>query len=67
MQGGKIKVNVPNFLIEILDKDTVLLQSQNTKIEETEAGPQDKIPLTLVFPNPAPTAKYVYLTFIDED
>lgn len=60
-------IDIPTVHVEILDKDTVLLQSQNRKIEETSAGPQEKIPLNLAIDSPAPTAKYVYLTFIDEN
>ena len=60
-------VDIPTIHIEILDKATSLLQSQNRKIKETTIDANNKIPLDLVIVNPAPTAKYVYLTFIDKD
>ena len=60
-------IEVPVVHIEILDKDTVLLQSQNREIEQSTAEPQTRIPLDLEVKNPAPTAKYVYLTFINKD
>lgn len=60
-------IEVPVVHIEILDKDTVLLQSQNREIEQSTAEPQTRIPLDLEIKNPAPTAKYVYLTFINKD
>lgn len=61
------EIDIPVVHIEILDKDTVLLQSQNRDIEEETAAPQARIPLNLEIRNPAPTAKYVYLTFINKD
>lgn len=60
-------IEIPIVHIEILDKDTVLLQSQNREIEQSTAEPQTRIPLDLEVKNPAPTAKYVYLTFINKD
>lgn len=60
-------INLPVVHIEILDKQTALLQSQNRELKETGVEANTKIPLNLVVPNPAPTAKYVYLTFIDKD
>ncbi len=60
-------VDLPTVHIEILDRETALLQSQNRELEETVVEAQTKLPLTLVVKNPAPTAKYVYLTFIDKD
>ena len=60
-------IDVPVIHIEILDKNTSLLQSQNRTIKEKVIEAGAKIPLDLVVVNPAPTAKYVYLTFIDKD
>lgn len=60
-------IGLPVVHIEILDKQTALLQSQNRELKETEIDANAKIPLNLILPNPAPTAKYVYLTFIDKD
>jgi predicted Zn finger-like uncharacterized protein len=61
------EIVLPIVHIEILDKDTVLLQSQNRKMKEETIAGNSKIPLSLTIKSPAPTAKYVYLTFIDED
>ncbi len=58
---------IPRVHIEILDKNTVLLQSQNRKMQDETIAGNSKIPLKLTIKNPAPTAKYVYLTFIDRD
>ncbi len=61
------EIAIPMIHIEILDKNTVLLQSQNRKMKEEIIGANSKVPLNLTIKNPAPTAKYVYLTFIDND
>lgn len=60
-------IDLPIIHIEILDKETVMLQSQNREIEEEGVEAHTKIPLNLVIENPAPTAKYVYLTFIEKN
>lgn len=60
-------VELPVVHIEILDKDTALLQSLNREVDENEVEARAKMPLDLVIDNPAPTAKYVYLTFIEKD
>ena len=60
-------VELPLVHIELLDKNTVLLQSLNREIDETMVEANAKIPLDVVVENPAPTAKYVYLTFIEKD
>lgn len=60
-------IELPIIHVEILDKGTVLLQSHNREHEEKIVESKTKIPLNFVLENPAPTAKYVYLTFIDKD
>jgi hypothetical protein len=50
-----------------LDKDTQLLQSHNRKLKEKEIEAKAKLAINLVLGNPAPTSKYVYLTFVDRD
>ncbi len=60
-------IDLPTVHIEILDKDTALLQSQNREVEAELVEAHTRLPLTLVVKSPAPTAKYVYLTFIDKD
>lgn len=61
------KIDIPVVHIEILDKEMALLQSQNREIGEDIIESDARIPLNLLIENPAPTAKYVYLTFIDKD
>lgn len=61
------KVDFPVVHIEILDQEMALLQSQNREIEEDTIDSNARVPLKLILENPAPTAKYVYLTFIDKD
>lgn len=60
-------MEMPIVHIEILDKNTALLQSQNRELKESEITPHGKISLNITVDNPAPTAKYVYLTFVDKD
>ena len=60
-------VEVPIVHVEILDKDTTLLQSFNQEIKEKEISPTGRASLHVVVENPAPTAKYIYLTFIDKN
>ncbi len=60
-------VELPVIHIELLGSDTSLLQSHNRKLEDEIITAEAKIPLNLVVDNPAPTAKYVYLTFVDDD
>ena len=35
-------------------------------IKEKEISSNNRVPLQIIVESPAPTAKYVYLTFIDE-
>ena len=59
-------IEIPFVHVEILDKATSLLQSFNQKLKDDSISPNGKVPLQLIVENPAPTAKYVYFTFIDE-
>ncbi len=63
----KYDMELPIIHIELLGADTSLLQSVNRKLEDKIIAAETKLPLNLTVDNPAPTAKYVYLTFIDED
>jgi len=63
---GKV-LDVPQLHVEILDKDTQLLQSHNRELKEKEIDAKAKLAINLVLGNPAPTSKYVYLTFVDRD
>ncbi len=60
-------IEIPIIHIELLGSDTSLLQSINRKLEDKIIAAETKLPLNITVENPAPTAKYVYLTFIDED
>lgn len=60
-------IQIPTLHVEILDKETALLQSQNRVLEENKVAGGEKIPMLMSIPNPAPTLKYVYMTFIDVD
>lgn len=60
-------ITIPLVHVEILDKETLLLQSQNRTLETTIVGAGEKVPLLISVTNPAPTLKYVYMTFIDVD
>ena len=60
-------IAVPVVHVEILDKNTLLLQSFNQKLNDKEIASGNRIPLQMVVENPAPNAKYVYFTFIDEE
>mgnify|MGYP003309902480 CR=1 FL=1 len=60
-------IDIPTVHIEILDNDTSLLQSFNRELKDNIVSPTGRIPLQFVVENPAPTAKYVYFTFIDKE
>ena len=60
-------IDIPTIHVEILDKNTSLLQSSNRTSKQNVVTPNARVPLDLIIENPAPTAKYVYLTFIDKD
>ena len=60
-------VEIPVIHIEILDKETGLLQSHNHELETNYLTANTKIPLDFVIDNPAPTAKYIYMTFVEKD
>ena len=60
-------VAVPIVHVEILDKNTMLLQSFNRELKEKEVSSANRIPLQIIVENPAPNAKYVYFTFIDKE
>lgn len=60
-------IDIPIVHVEILDKKTSLLQSFNKKLKDDKIFSSGRIPLQIVVENPAPTAKYIYLTFIDKE
>ena len=58
-------IDIPVVHMELLDKDTVLLQSINQKPTVKILKPDGRIAIGIIIKSPSPTAKYVYLTFID--
>lgn len=60
-------IDIPTVHVELLDKDTILLQSMNQKPSVATLKPDGRIAVGVIVKNPSPTAKYVYLTFIDVD
>ena len=61
------KQNKTRKFDKILDKETSLLQSHNKELDDTEVKAKTKVAISLVLENPAPTSKYVYMTFVDKD
>ena len=58
---------MPLLHIEILDKETSLLQTHNKEVDEPEVKAKTKVAISLTLENPAPTSKYVYMTFVDKN
>ena len=54
-------------LFALLQNETELLQSQNRRLDTTVVSGGEKVPMSIIVTNPAPTMKYVYMTFIDVD
>ncbi len=61
------EIDIPTVHIEILDGDTMLLQSINQKPKISSLKADSRIAIGVIVKTPSPTAKYVYLTFIDVD
>ena len=61
----KKDIDIPVVHVELLDKDTVLLQSINQKPTIKVLKPDGRVAIGVIIKTPSPTAKYVYLTFID--
>ncbi len=61
------EIDIPTVHIEILDEATMLLQSINQKPKISSLKADSRIAIGIVVKTPSPTAKYVYLTFIDND
>ena len=59
------KIDIPVVHVELLDEDTILLQSINQKPTIQSLKPDGRVSIGIVIKTPSPTAKYVYLTFID--
>ena len=58
-------IDLPVVHVELLDKDTILLQSINQKPTIKQLKPDGRVTIGVIIKTPSPTAKYVYLTFID--
>ena len=58
-------IDIPTVHVELLDKETMLLQSLNQKPSVKSLKPEERIAIGMVIKTPSPTAKYVYMTFID--
>lgn len=61
----KKEIDIPVVHVELLDKDTILLQSINQKPTIQILKPDGRVAIGIIVKTPSPTAKYVYLTFID--
>ena len=61
------EIEIPIVHVELLDKNTILLQSINQKPSIKLLKPDSRVAIGIVIKTPSPTAKYVYLTFIDVD
>lgn len=61
----KKEIDIPVVHVELLDKDTILLQSINQKPTIQTLKPDGRVAIGIIVKTPSPTAKYVYLTFID--
>ena len=58
-------IDIPTVHVELLDKNSMLLQSINQKPTIKSLKPDERIAIGLVIKTPSPTAKYVYMTFIE--
>ena len=56
-------IDVPLIHVEVMDKDTNLLQSVNDKAPITTLTPDERMAFRIVINQPSPLAKYVLLTF----
>ena len=60
-------IEIPTIHVELLDKDSLLLQSINQKPSIKSLKTDERVAIGIVIKNPSPTAKYVYMTFIEFD
>lgn len=59
------EIEIPVVHVELLDQNTILLQSINQKPSIKVLKPDSRVAIGIIIKTPSPTAKYVYLTFID--
>lgn len=56
-------IDVPLIHVEVMDKDTNLLQSVNDKAPIASLAPDERMAFRIVINQPSPLAKYILLTF----
>ena len=61
------EIDIPTVHIELLDKNTMLLQSFNQKPTVSSLKPDGRISIGIIIKTPSISAKYVHLTFIETD
>ena len=61
----KKDIDIPVVHVELLDEETILLQSINQKPTVQTLKPDGRLAIGVIIKTPSPTAKYVYLSFID--
>ncbi len=61
------EIDIPTVHIELLDKNTMLLQSFNQKPTVQTLKPDGRIGINIIIKTPSISAKYVHLTFIETD
>ena len=60
-------IALPIIHLEVMDKDTAVLQTQDEKIENVKVLPNSRIPFRIIVEKPSPLSKYVYLTFREKE
>ena len=60
-------VDVPVIRIEMLDKDTNVLQTAETRVPVSRLAPEGRISFTALVIKPSTFTSYVLLTFVDEN
>ncbi len=61
------EIDIPTVHVELLDKNTMLLQSFNQKPSVQSLKPDGRIGIGIIIKTPSISAKYVHLTFIETD
>ncbi|MDR1026021.1 MAG: FxLYD domain-containing protein, partial [Lactobacillus sp.] len=62
---SKHVVDVPTIQVQMLDKDTNVLQTTDTNVPVTKLAPEGRISFVALVVKPSSFTKYVVLTFID--
>ena len=61
------KIDVPDIRVELLDKDTNLLQSVDSYPNLRSLHPEDRMGFAVVIDKPSNLTKYVMVTFVQEE